>query len=166
MNPIQSAPGSYWQSDDEACIWLNASPIEKPETIEVFKSDASKSSSGLVTISLESLRFISAGIFGEIRPCSFNSKATWTGNSYRYGVYLSEEGTYLSAKDPDKPRPVILETYGSETHGIMFPAYTTDLWSVIAVGLLPEQLWDMCHTIMQYGTNMQSAAAKTQSLRL
>ena len=153
MNPIQSHPGSYWHSDDAADIWLNTFAAEKPETIKVFESDASESSSGLVTIPLAPLRFINAGIFGEGRPCSFNSKSKWTGDSHRYGVYFFEE-------DPNKQHPVILETHGGGTQGVMFPSYTTDLWSVIAVGLLPEQLWDMCHNIMQYGANMQRATEK------
>jgi hypothetical protein len=145
MNPVQSHPGSYWRSNDPADIRLNTSAPEKPETIEVFDFD---SNSGPHQISIASLRFVNAGIFGEGRPCSFNSKVKWTGDSYRYGVYLFEE-------DPDEMRPVILETDGGGTRGIIFPAYTTDLWSVIAVGLLPPQLWDMCHSIMKYGASMQ-----------
>ncbi len=59
--------------------------IEKPETIEVFKSDASKSSSGLVTISLESLRFISAGKYKLMVP-----QGAALGFSERYENLLSQ----------------------------------------------------------------------------
>jgi hypothetical protein len=148
MNPVQSSPGSYWHSNDPADISLNTSAPEKPETIEVFDFD---SNSGPCQISIASLRFVNAGIFGDGRLCSFVSKTKWSGAAYRYGVYLSEE-------NPEEMRPVILETHGGGTQGIIFPAYTTDLWSVIAVGLLPPQLWDMCHSIMKYGTSMQKCA--------
>ena len=149
MYPVQSRPGSYWRSNDQADIRLNTSAPEKPETIEVFDFEYPP---GPLLIPIASLRFVNAGIFGEPRPCSFDPETKWSGDVYRYGVYLSE-------KNPDELRPVILRTpsdiEGYSVEGIIFPGYTTDLWSVIAVGLLPPQLWDMCHTIMQYGSSMQ-----------
>jgi hypothetical protein len=119
-----------------------------PEMIEVFDSGALSAHAYPHLISINKLKFLAAGLFGPGRPCGFDSRTKWTGNSYRYGVYLFE---YRDGR----LQPVILRCCGSGASGVMFSDHAAETWKALASSLIPEQLWDVCHGIMELSDNMQ-----------
>jgi len=147
MNPMQSRPGCYWISDDPAQIEIGSSTAEPPQSVIAFAPSALSAHAQPQPVLLRSLQFLAAGLFGEGRPCGFDNKIKWECRSHRYGVYLSVE-------DPRRVRPVILETHGGGTQGVMLSEHVAATWQMLAATLTPEQLWDLCHGIMEYSENI------------
>ena len=89
-----------------------------------------------VIVEVAALDFLGAGLFGEGRPCSFNSAVKWTGDSYRYGIY---------AVNGHAGRHVIIRKDGSGIY-IYLDAGHTD-WKALCSSLPSERLWDLCQVI-------------------
>jgi hypothetical protein len=89
-----------------------------------------------VIVEVAALDFLGAGLFGEGRPCSFNSAVKWTGDSYRYGIY---------AVNGHAGRHVIIRNDGGGIY-VYLDAGHTD-WNTLCSLLPPERLWDLCQVI-------------------
>jgi hypothetical protein len=85
MIPTQERPGQYWMSGDRAELWFSESGPEAPKTITCLTPHG-----GQAITKVDELELLGAGLFGEGRPC-LGGSAKWTGDCYRYGVYLGHK---------------------------------------------------------------------------
>ena len=137
MIPTQEHPGQYWRSSDPADIWLNEAGAESPTVITCQTPQG-----GAATVRVDDLKFIGAGLFGEGRPC-LGGNATWTGNSYRYGIYECY-------KPYSGPAIVILQSSGGGMDGLILSSTTSvETWEHLAATSKPEMLWNICHEIYE-----------------
>ena len=137
MIPTQDRPGTYWISDDPATIWFNEAGPECPAVITCQTPQG-----GTATVRVDDLKFIGAGLFGEGRPC-LGGNAKWTGNSYRYGIYLAH-------KPYSGPAIVILQSSGGGMEGLLLSSTTSaEMWQHLAANTKPEMLWNFCHELYE-----------------
>jgi hypothetical protein len=89
-----------------------------------------------VKLEVAQLKFLGAGLFGAPRPCSFNSATSWTGDSYRYGIYAMVNNTN---------RHAIIRNDGGGIYIYLDAGHTN--WPALCAALPPERLWDLCQVI-------------------
>lgn len=85
MIPTQDHPGQYWRSADAADIWLNEAGAEAPKVVTCQTPQG-----GQAITKVDELELLGAGLFGAGRPC-LDGSAKWTGDAYRYGVYMGHK---------------------------------------------------------------------------
>jgi hypothetical protein len=136
MKPTQERAGCYWQSNDSADIWLNDSGVEPPTTISCMTPNG-----GTAIVKIDEMEFIGAGLFGEGRPSPGLEGVKWTGNSYRYGIYLTP-------KPYSNQAVAILESSGGGMRGLFLDrTISADMWKHLAATSTPEMLWNICHEL-------------------
>lgn len=130
-----------WNSDDAAAIyWYKSdwpgsdkSPTP-PETITAHViGHTGIVMSSKMTIKLEQLRFLGAGLFGKPR----GDRTKWTGDSYRYGIYAID-GDYLK-------HHCIIRMDGGGIYAYVDCGHTD--WPALCQTLPTERLWDLCQVI-------------------
>lgn len=133
-----------WHSDDAARLyWYKSEHTASdrtpaaPERLKAWVIGHTGIVMGeYVIVEVAALDFLGAGLFGEGRPCSFNSATKWTGDSYRYGIY---------AVNGHAGRHVIIRKDGGGIY-VYLDAGHTD-WRALCSSLPPERLWDLCQVI-------------------
>jgi len=137
LTPTQDRPGTYWISDDPATIWFNEAGPERPAVITCQTPQG-----GTAIVRVVDLKFMSAGLFGEGRPC-LGGNAKWTGSCYRYGVYEC-------LKAYSGPAIVILQSSGGGMAGLLLSSTTSaETWQHLAATSVPEMLWNICHELYE-----------------
>jgi len=138
MIPTQERPGQYWMSGDRAELWFSESGPEAPKTIACLTPHG-----GQAITKVDELELLGAGLFGEGRPC-LGGSAKWTGDCYRYGVYLGH-------KAYSGPAIVILQHSGGGMVGLQLDSTTSaETWKHLAATLSPEMLWNACHELFEF----------------
>lgn len=138
MTPVQERPGCVWQSNDSADLWFNESGPEAPKTITCQTPHG-----GQAITKVDELELIGVGLFGESRPC-LGGATKWTGNCYRYGVYLGH-------KAYSGPAIIILQHSGGGMVGLQLDSTTSaESWQFLAKTLPPEMLWNVCHELFEF----------------
>ena len=91
-----------WYTDDDAKLYFfNQTTMENPDRRE-NPAPASISASVIgrvgepVNIPIADLTYIGAGLFGEARPSSISANIKWSGDSYKFGIYLITQHNYTS----------------------------------------------------------------------
>jgi len=81
-------------------------------------------------IETATLEFIGAGLFGEPRDGGGHQ---WTGDSYKFGIYLSGRNTVIIQQDGSGIYPYLLDELEADK-----------TWREICARLTPELLWNLC----------------------
>ena len=137
MIPTQDHPGQYWRSADAADIWLNEAGAEAPKVVTCQTPQG-----GQAITKVDELELLGAGLFGAGRPC-LDGSAKWTGDAYRYGVYMGH-------KPYSGPAIIILQHSGAGMVGLQLDFTTSgDTWRHLAATTSPEILWNLCHELFE-----------------
>lgn len=145
LNPYKLGDSiAGWHSDDPASLYwyktdsirLDGAPTPPTELIAYSIGHTGIVQPSTRTIQIADLTFIGAGIFGEPRDSGFGNKTQWTGDSYRYGIYIVSS---------DPRRHVIIRQDGGGIYTYLDHSFTN--WPAICRLLPNERLWDLCQTI-------------------
>lgn len=140
MKAITQGPGCYWKTDDAAGLSFNEVDHDEgpPTHVTCLTMGGSLHRPGSVSVPLDSMVFLAAGLFGAGRPCGFDSQTKWSGNSHKYAVYEVHRGVGGKAI-------VVLVAHGGGMRGYHFDqTWSLDMWRGFCK-LKTESLWDVCH---------------------
>jgi hypothetical protein len=143
MTPTQERLGCYWRTDDAADLFFNESGRAQPQTIRCYNMSDLLNRGEARDVPVASLEFLAAGLFGEGRPCCFDSTVKWTGAAYRYGIYRNPMGLHRDGI-------VLLEGHGGGLFGYAFDDTTSgETWTALIKTCSRELLWNICHQIAE-----------------
>ncbi len=139
MQPTQRSPGYYWKTNDPADLPFNESGPDVPTSIRCFNMQDHLNRGEFRHVPVEGLVYLASGTFGEARPAG--ARATWSGDSHRYGIYRNPSGLY-------KNGIVVLECHGAGMVGYAFDNLVAgETWQHIAATFPPEMIWNLCYQI-------------------
>lgn len=140
MKFVQEQPQSNYCTDDPAKIYFRRTENHEPTHLQCSRIgyELSEHCEGMSTVELASFRFLGAGVFGVARPCDPKSSSKWTGASHKYGIYTNGD------------QILIIESNGGGEYGYL-ERYSgnTRLFEGLCALLSAEQMWDICHLIVE-----------------
>jgi len=122
-----------WRTDDTASIYFYRNTRHPEPPCVLHATIIGHSGIGLPEsreIETATLEFIGAGLFGEPRDGGGHQ---WTGDSYKFGIYLSGRNTVIIQQDGSGIYPYLLDELEADK-----------TWREICARLTPELLWNLC----------------------
>ena len=147
MIPVQSQPGYYWRTNDDADLAFSTAKPEQPTHISCYNLHDSLNHGLETNVPVVELTLMAKAEFGE-------RKVGWTGSAYRFGIYHRKQ-------DIGCAQIVVIVSHGGGMEAyLLSDLVAVSTWTYIAECLSEELRWNLCYEVLQAHRSVQDGTRR------